>query len=490
MNKIFSLDTSLRLISLFFVSIFILLFFFYLFNAGSLNDYSSINTLLLLWIIGYQFIYLLILSFDKNFIYLLFTPFIWYKIASLVFYGFGPLAYYFGNDFTVAHMHNYYFASNETIHKIINIYLLIILSIDLLIIIYNSIFDLNFKKQLSKVNMKLFLYYVLALGIFFKYFLAVPFTLAGIGYPALINQFTRFILIGLFISYSLGLENKFYKIMFYIILTVEILSSFFLLTKEPLVLTVIFGTFVILYHNFKFKQLIINLILLISLYSFIQPLFSVLRSTDSNKFGITSVAELSQAYNTLQSFYSSNNVSQSIIKNYQGWWTRVSYVNYQAFALEAYNRGDYGDTFKNFKYILIPRFLYPEKPNMNSGTKYHSLISNNFNERSPNNTGPGIFFEAYWNGGFLYLFIIIFYFSTLVFFLSKIIIQNLIQKNFLILMLSVNAIYIGRGIDGWFNARYGTYIIYIICIFLVSILIYNSLQYLVLNLKDNKLEKL
>ena len=85
------------------------------------------------------------MSFDKNFIYLLFTPFIWYKIVSLIFYGVGPSAYYFGNDITVTFMHNYYFTSNETLYKIINIYLIIILSIDLLMMIYNSIFDLNFK---------------------------------------------------------------------------------------------------------------------------------------------------------------------------------------------------------------------------------------------------------------------------------------------------------------------------------------------------------
>ena len=489
MNKIFSIDTSLRLIALLITSVFILFFLFFLFHSGFVDSYSLINTLLLLWIIGYKSIYLLILSFDKNFIYLLFTPFIWYKIVSLIFYGVGPSAYYFGNDITVTYMHNYYFTSNETLHKIINIYLIIILSIDLLIMIYNSIFDLNFKKQINKIDMKLFLYYVLGLGIFFKYFLAVPLTIAGVGYPGVINQFTRFILIGLFIAYTLGFENKFYKRMFYIILSVEFLSSFLLLSKEPILITAIFATFIILYYSFNFKQLIINALLLISVYSFIQPVFSILRSADSNTFGITSVSELSEAYSTVQVFYS-DNFSQSIARNYQGWWARISYVNYQAFAVDAYNKGYNGDTFENNKYILIPRLLYPEKPNMNSGTKYHHLVTNKLNLNNPNNTGPGIFFEAYWNGGFVYLFMVIFYFSTLLFFISKIIVQNLIQKNFLILFLSVNAIYLGRGIDDWFSARYGTFVLYVILIYLANVLIYSSLQYFVFNTEHNKLEKI
>tara|TARA_B100001175_G_C19513254_1_gene645367 strand:- start:874 stop:2163 length:1290 start_codon:yes stop_codon:yes gene_type:complete len=429
------------------------------------------------------------MSLDKNFIYLLFTPFMWYKIVSLIFYGFGPSAYYFGNDFTVAFMNNYYFTSNETLHKIICIYLIIILSIDLLVMIFNSIFDLNFKKQVTNIDMKLFLYYVLACGIFFKYFIAIPLTIAGIGYPGVVNQLTRFILIGLFISYTLGFEHKFYKRMFYSIFIIELLSSFLVLSKEPLLITAIFATFIILYYNLNLKRLIINAILLIFVYSFIQPVFSILRSSESNTFGITSVAELSKAYSTVQ-FYYSDDFSTSIARSYQGWWTRISYVNYQAFAVESYNKGYIGDTFKKNKYILTPRFLYPEKPNMNSGSQYHTLIKNRYSGKVVNNTGPGIFFEAYWNGGFLYLFMVIFYFTILIFFISKIIVQNLIQKNFIILFLSVNAIYLGRGIDDWFSARYGTFVLYVILIYFINALVYRSLQYIVLNKDHKRLEKI
>ena len=206
--------------------------------------------------------------------------------------------------------------------------------------------------------------------------------------------------------------------MFYIILAVEFLSSFLILSKEPILITAIFATFIILYYSFNFKRLIINAILLISVYSFIQPVFSILRSADSNTFGITSVSELSEAYSTVQVFYS-DNFTQSIARNYQGWWTRISYVNYQAFAVDAYNKGYNGDTFENNKYILIPRLLYPEKPNMNSGTKYHHLVTNKLNLNNPNNTGPGIFFEAYWNGGFVYLFMVIFIFRLYYFLFQK-----------------------------------------------------------------------
>ena len=337
MNKLFSTETSLRLTFLSLSWFFLLSFFFFLFYSGSIKSFSLINTILLFSIIIYNFIYFIILFYEKNFIYLLFTPLFWYKIVSIIFYGFGPLAYYFGNNFTLTFMHSYYFTSQQTLYKIIIIYLIIILTVDLLIIIYNSIFKLNFKNQVQKFDKKLFLYYVLALGFFIKYLIVIPLTISGVGYPGVFNQFTRFILIGLFIAYTLGIKDKFYRKMFYAILFFELLSSFITLSKEPILITIIFATFTVIYYNNNFKRLIINAVFLISIYALIQPIFSVLRSTDSNEFGITSFSELSKAYNTVQFFYS-DDFTQSLFRNYQGWWTRVSYVNYQAYAVEAYGK--------------------------------------------------------------------------------------------------------------------------------------------------------
>ena len=144
----------------------------------------------------------------------------------------------------------------------------------------------------------------------------------------------------------------------------------------------------------------------------------------------------------------------------------------------------------DIKYIIIPRLFYPDKPNMNPGSRYHSIVSNKFNEKNPNNTGPGLFFEAYWNGGLLYLFMVIFYFSVIMFSFSKIIVQNLIQKKFFIFILIVNAIYLGRGIDDWFTGRYGTFVLYVIVIYLINLLVYNSIQYLISSSRSNKFEKI
>jgi hypothetical protein len=135
-----------------------------------------------------------------------------------------------------------------------------------------------------------------------------------------------------------------------------------------------------------------------------------------------------------------------------------------------------GNTFQQFKYIFVPRILYPEKPNLNPGGAYNSLVQNSFSEKNINSTGPGLFVEAYWNGGWIYLIFTIIYFSFLLFFFSMIIIKNLKEKNYLILMLAVNAIYIGRSIDDWFVGRYGGFILNMIILYLFSVFIYKGLE--------------
>ena len=55
-------------------------------------------------------------------------------------------------------------------------------------------------------------------------------------------------------------------------------------------------------------------------------------------------------------------------------------------------------------------------------------------------------------------------------------IKNLQEKNYLILMLAVNAIYIGRSIDDWFVGRYGGFILNMIILYLFSVFIYRGLE--------------
>ena len=414
---------------------------------------------------------------DKNIPYLLFSPLFWYKFISILFYGIGPLSYYFSSKLTIEIMHLYYFTSHETLSKIALIYVMVIALTDLILLILNHTSSLPPQASSKHVNKKLLFFYTLTTGVFCKYFIMIPATYLGVGYPAFFIMFSRFIYISIFLSYGMGRNNIFYRNVFYILVLTEMGSSFLVLSKEYLYMSVIFSSFVVFFYNKNIKSIFLTGAVAGILYVFvIQNLFLVLRSSSEGNFGITSTTELESAFDTAKTIRGGAVVNGQNVASFEAWWDRLSYVKYQGYAVEAYDMQYAGETFQQFKYIFIPRILYPEKPNLNPGAAYNSLVQNSFSEKASNSTGPGLFVEAYWNGGWLYLILTIIYFSFLLFYFSKIVIKNLQEKNYLILMLAVNAIYIGRSIDDWFVGRYGGFILNMIILYLFSVFIYRGLE--------------
>ena len=477
MNKLIQQKTSSSLLGLLSILIFSISILFLFFYFALIPDYKSFNVGIFISIIIYNFFYAIIIINDKNISYILFSPLFWYKFISTLFYGIGPLSYYFGSAITVAYMQRYFFTTDETLSKISLIYIATICISDFIFLILNHFSSFSNQLSVKSINKKLLLFYTLTLGLFFKYMVIFPSTQLGINAPGIAHVFSTFIYIGIFLLYSIGQTNYLYKFFFYILVVIEIGSSFLVLSKEYLYMSVIFASFVVFFYNKNFKNIIITGLISAFLYiAVIQNLFLLLRSTGEGNFGITSNREISLAVDAAKTLGNATMMEGDNLGTFQSWWDRLSYVKYQAYAVEAYDMGYAGETFKNFKYIFVPRFIYPEKPNLNPGAAYNSLVQGSFSERAPNSTGPGIFVEAYWNGGWLYVIFTIIYFSFLLFYSSKFIIKKLKEKDYTILLFSVNAIYIGRSIDSWFVGAYGGFLFNMMIIYLFSLFMYKGLE--------------
>ncbi|MEY4270210.1 MAG: hypothetical protein RLZZ58_1426, partial [Pseudomonadota bacterium] len=79
-----------------------------------------------------------------------------------------------------------------------------------------------------------------------------------------------------------------------------------------------------------------------------------------------------------------------------------SYVNVGTYAMHEYDSGLPGDSFKYTYAILIPRFLWPEKPVLTSvATDLNFSATGSFNS----SVSAGISVELYWNFGWVGLFV-------------------------------------------------------------------------------------
>jgi len=247
MYRILEQKTSTLLLGLLSVLLFFCFLFFFSFYNSLIPNYQNFNIAILSSIIIYNILYGMVVLYDKNIAYILFSPLFWYKFISTLFYGIGPLAYYFGSSITIEVMNLYFFITNQTLSKILLIYIAVICLTDFIFLILNHSFPIPKKMAPKKINKKLLLFYALGVGLFSKYLVIFPSTYLGINAPGIFHALTTFIYAGIFLLYNIGQQNNSYKMFFYLLVFFEMVSSFLVLSKEYLYMSIIFASFCCLF---------------------------------------------------------------------------------------------------------------------------------------------------------------------------------------------------------------------------------------------------
>ena len=83
-------------------------------------------------------------------------------------------------------------------------------------------------------------------------------------------------------------------------------------------------------------------------------------------------------------------------ENVQYSWSRIAYYNAGSFAINQYDRGIPGNTLRDIDVVLIPRILYPDKPEITEISREFNVMATG-NDQSFSN--PGIPSEGYWIAG-------------------------------------------------------------------------------------------
>ena len=77
-------------------------------------------------------------------------------------------------------------------------------------------------------------------------------------------------------------------------------------------------------------------------------------------------------------------------------WARLNYLSSQGAALDFYDTGRGGDDYRLLGWVVLPRFLFPEKPEMTaSGRDFHYQITGS----DTSSSGQGVFINGYYNLG-------------------------------------------------------------------------------------------
>jgi hypothetical protein len=133
--------------------------------------------------------------------------------------------------------------------------------------------------------------------------------------------------------------------------------------------------------------------------------------------------------------------------NVQGWWARFNYANAQAFAIERYDSGQAGNSMSDVLWVVVPRLLYPDKPNLSShGTRFNELVDGN----PYSSSGPGIIVEGYWNYGWYGVIFVSFIMGLFYFLWERYINSQLKKSQFQYLPVMFLGLFAALTQDSWF----------------------------------------
>jgi hypothetical protein len=343
----------------------------------------------------------------------LWYPMTWFLLTSGLYYGFGPLLYYFGSPETVAYSDSYYPVTDASLWKVNIITLIGIGVVVAIYILLKSTIDVSAaSKRYSLMREEIldsrFLWKValifLILGVPIKVFLVLPRALGiwNVVLPGSIEYFSvlsTLAVVPLFLMRGRGCRWAATALV--ALLCFELVTSFLQLSKLAILKVVIICMLALVLRGTTWKRLAVMGVLSLVAYGVILvPLVGHGRIA-FNVMGLTKTSDAVALIDDVASGSAHDELAM-LLPGVQGWWSRLNYAHAQAFAMDAHDAGQIGKTFELAVWIFIPRILYPEKPVSTSGDEFNELVVGNPESKS----APGMFAEGYWNAGWTGLVIV------------------------------------------------------------------------------------
>jgi len=383
------------------------------------------------------------------------TPVPWFMAASAAYFGFGPLVYHFGSDESIEFMNSFYTASEDELARTNILNVVGIGMVLAAFLIFQSL--LKFRNiqpfgRLRDVEMRRLALLFVVVGVADQLVFVLPhrlglldFTLPGA--VLFLADLSRAAIVLLFILADQ--KRRGYQALLVGLIVFELTLAFMSFSKLEIIEVLIavgLGWYLV---RPDIRGLLVGAAVIVALYVFVLSPFVAFGRIAYGAFGVESTREIAQAAEEFGR--TDRDDIASLVAGAQGWWTRFSYTNAQSFAMKEYDRGAAGETLNLVWYAFVPRLLVPDKPIMTPGREFTSLV---LGYESNTHSAPGIFGEAYWNGGWLMVLLVSAYvgfvFAGFVKFADQVIGNGQLEY----LPVLFIGIAMGHSPDSWFAATY------------------------------------
>ncbi len=338
----------------------------------------------------------------------LWTPMLWYRVALLSYFGIGSLVPIWVNADTQEMMKGFYSYFGYEIVKlnaVVTVFNLIFFStVKLLFMSLRSktigeAFSSKIFIHPSNFSMIAFGLMCLIVGSTVNYLIIFPQVVGWINLSLFSTLANLSVLswLGYFMVIFWGLENRRRE---FIILPIalalgECVIGFFAMSKGVMLMPLVMVSIAFIYHHRSFLRIALFSTSFVSLFMFLSPLVTYVRDVNGQYYnGAAAVQDIPSLY--LSYFTTGREIDE--YAEVETGWMRLSFVNAGTFAINQYDHGAPGTSYRYWSIVWIPRVIYPNKPIITDVGREMSYAANgNYNSSS----SAGLAAEAYWNGGWV-----------------------------------------------------------------------------------------
>ena len=385
----------------------------------------------------------------------LWTPMPWFLVACAAYFGFGPLIYHYGSEASLRYIDTFFLVDEFSLLRTNFLNAVGIGVVAIGVIVGRTCFTSERPLRITPFNYvetRILMFTILVIGILVKYLLALPYYLGLVswtlpGSVQYLSSFPKIAIILLFVLIQRGYSR--YKWLLIILIGAELVTALMTLSKQPVIEVIIAIGLGWDLGRPNLRSLIFSGVVLVLLYVFVLSPFVLYSRLAAGTVGVGTVTEVNEL--VLDYAGMQNEDLMDIMSGVQGWWTRLSYLNEQSFAMEDYDKGAGGETIGLIRYVFLPRLFFPNKPIMTPGREFTEVITGEVTETA---TAAGIFAEAYWNGGGIMVAVVCLYVGVLFAGLTIFAERNIVMGKYEYLPIVMIGLSMGYSPNDWFVASY------------------------------------
>lgn len=397
------------------------------------------------------------------------SPIAWFLLACAVYYGVGPLLYVYGNDASLERAHTYYYVDSLALWRT---NLLNIVSIALILLFFSAGMSLPLLRPFKRVGQNA----TLRRAAHCFAVIGIIFTLLTHGLRSRLGQ--EFLMPGIFYAlekcslaslflYSLLYFRGFRETKVSFVFMVGFVGYFAVtsLMKQNILefVMVMFLGFFLARPSIKALVMAAGAILIIfPALTMLTTYGRILLWTEgSTQVGMLELIRAWSDTDAIAAIEAANEGSNDV-------WLRMSYSAPQAFAMDAYDAGKRGHSFESALWAFVPRLIYPDKPVINQGEVFTTLVKGS---AIGGGTGAGFFGEAYWNLGWYGVLFMSMFVGMLMAILTQFNRNMVSTGNYQFFPVAFMALSLGYRVDDWLVATTFNSIPLMVSLYLIAKLI-------------------